>query len=374
MKLTKIREGKAEILVPDSKEYEKEGKFDPSWAPVFYNPRMELNRDISVLFLNIIRPRRIVDALSATGIRGIRYFKEVEGVEEVIFNDLSKEAVELINENIKINNIKGKVFNKDANSLLYEVKADFVDIDPFGTPAPFLLASFHSVIRGGYVGITATDLSALVCSSKSSARRKYDIICDRLSFSKEVGIRGLIGKAIREAAVVEKAAIPVFSFYHDYYYRVFFKVEGGAKKADSLFSRLVYYYECPKCGYRDKSVYYQHATCPKCGASMKAYGPAWDGEIYDKNMINKIKEGLVHFNYLSTFSTISRLISIISVEAEYKEPYYKLDFISPRLKRNVPPKDKVIKCLKEASATHFDTVGIKTSKNFEEVIECIKVN
>jgi N(2),N(2)-dimethylguanosine tRNA methyltransferase (EC 2.1.1.32) len=251
MKLTKIREGKAEILVPDPKEYEKEGKFDPSWAPVFYNPRMELNRDISVLFLNIIRPRRIVDALSATGIRGIRYFKEVEGVEEVIFNDLSKEAVELINENIKINNIRGKVFNKDANSLLYEVKADFIDIDPFGTPAPFLLASFHSVIRGGYVGITATDLSALVCSSKSSARRKYDIICDRLSFSKEVGIRGLIGKAIREAAVVEKAAIPVFSFYHDYYYRVFFKVEGGAKKADSLLSRLVYYYECPKCGYRE---------------------------------------------------------------------------------------------------------------------------
>jgi len=374
MKLTKIREGKAEILIPDPKEYEKEGKFDPSWAPVFYNPRMELNRDISVLFLNIIRPRRVVDALSATGIRGIRYFKEVKGVEEVIFNDLSKEAVKLINENIKINNVKGEVFNKDANSLLYEVKADFVDIDPFGTPAPFLLASFYSVKRGGYVGITATDLSALVCSSKSSARRKYDIICDKLSFSKEIGIRGLIGKAIREAAIIEKAAIPVFSFYYDYYYRVFFKVEGGAKKVDNLLSRLVYYYECPKCGYRDKSVYYQHATCPKCGTPMKVYGPAWDGEIYDKNIINKIKEELVHFDYLSTFSTISRLISLISVEVDYNEPYYKLDFISSRLKRNVPPKNKVINCLKEASATHFDTVGIKTNKNFEEVIECIKVN
>ena len=373
MKLTKIKEGKVEILIPDPKEYEINGKFDPSWAPVFYNPKMTLNRDLSVVILNIIKPKRVIDALSATGIRGIRYYKEV-GVEEVVFNDISKKAVEFINENIKINGVKGIVYNKDANSLLNEIKADFIDIDPFGSPAPFLLSAFNSAIRGGYVAITSTDLSALVCSSKTSARRKYDLICDKLSFSRELGIRGLIGKAIREAAILEKAVIPIFSFYHEYYYRVFFKVEGGAKKADLLLSKLVYYYECPNCGFRDKSEYYERVTCKRCGTPMRVYGPAWDGELYDKDLVSKIKGELSQFSYLSTFNELKKLISIIEEEMKYKEPYYKLDFLSSRLKRNVPAKSKVIKCLEDASPTHFDNVGVKTDKKFDDVTNCIKIS
>ncbi|BCU71165.1 tRNA (guanine(26)-N(2))-dimethyltransferase [Stygiolobus caldivivus] len=375
MKLIKIKEGKAEILVPDPKSYEIDGKFDPSWAPVFYNPKMTLNRDLSVVVLSVLKPKKIVDALSASGIRGIRYFKEIEGVEKVIFNDLDKNAVELINKNIELNKVKGEVFNKDANALLHEIKADFIDIDPFGSPAPFLLSAFNAVVRGGYVAITSTDLSALVCSSKYSARRKYDIYCERLSFSRELGVRGLIGKAIREAAILEKAAIPIFSFYYDYYYRVFFKVEGGAKRADNLLSKLVYYYECPNCGYRERSEYYERIKCTKCGTLMRVYGPAWGGELYNTDLVSDVKNKLQsNFTYLPVYNHVTRLVSTVENEAMYTQPYYKLDFLSSRLKKNVPAKNKVISCLSDASNTHFDNVGIKTSKNVEEVIQCIKIN
>ena len=48
---TVVKEGLAEVEVPDPQAYAREGYFDPSWAPVFYNPRMVFNRDIAVLAL-----------------------------------------------------------------------------------------------------------------------------------------------------------------------------------------------------------------------------------------------------------------------------------------------------------------------------------
>jgi len=209
MNLIEIREGKASLLIPNPKDYEKEGRYDPSWSPVFYNPKMRLNRDISVLALSVIKPKSVVDALSASGVRGIRYYTEIGGIEKLILNDKNPIATELIKKNAEKNYVNARITTKDANSLLYEIKADFVDIDPFGSPAPFILSAINATINKGYVAFTATDLSALECSSKFSARRKYDLICERLSFSKELGIRGLIAKVIREGAIIEKAAYPI---------------------------------------------------------------------------------------------------------------------------------------------------------------------
>ena len=47
-----VREGKTSVVVPRLEAYVKEAwEYAPSKAPVFYNPAMELNRDIAVLAL-----------------------------------------------------------------------------------------------------------------------------------------------------------------------------------------------------------------------------------------------------------------------------------------------------------------------------------
>lgn len=46
---------------------------------------------------------RILEALSATGLRSVRYANEIPGVKEIIANDLSKSAVESIEKNVKHN-------------------------------------------------------------------------------------------------------------------------------------------------------------------------------------------------------------------------------------------------------------------------------
>ena len=47
-----------------------------------------------------------MEALSATGLRSIRYAKEIPGIQEIIANDISKSAVDSIRENIKYNHVE----------------------------------------------------------------------------------------------------------------------------------------------------------------------------------------------------------------------------------------------------------------------------
>lgn len=82
MELCEFIEGKATIKVP---------KFEKVTArtPVFYNPKMVFSRDISISVLNTLKLKeseKVIDGLSGSGIRGIRYI--LESNSDVYFNDL----------------------------------------------------------------------------------------------------------------------------------------------------------------------------------------------------------------------------------------------------------------------------------------------
>lgn len=59
----------------------------------------------------------ILEALSASGLRSIRYAKEVEGVKKIVANDLSQRAVETIAQNIKSNQVEGIVTANHADAV-----------------------------------------------------------------------------------------------------------------------------------------------------------------------------------------------------------------------------------------------------------------
>lgn len=373
MRLKEIDEGKAKLLIPDPEEFKKEGKFDPSWAPVFYNPRMIFNRDFSVIVVSFLSPKHIVDALSATGIRGIRYYLESYTADEIIFNDRNKNSVELIQKNIELNKIPNTaVFNKDANSLLYEIKSDFIDIDPFGSPAPFILSSINAVKRGGFIAYTATDLAPLEGRARRSCMRKYFTSNYKLSLSKEIGLRVLISKVIQESAIIEKTVYPLISYYSDYYYRVFFKVINGAKRADASLENLGYIYECQDCGYHEVSSTQCINKCSYCGSkNIKIVGPLWLGNLIDKDFSKNLYQNIEKFSYLKYYNKIRSIIDLLINESNYIG-YYNLDFLASKHKINVPAVTKMIECLGDASRTHFDSKSIKTNKKFEDILLCIK--
>ena len=149
-----VEEGKVRFAVPKLETYMKSPKeYAPSGAPVFYNPIMELNRDIAVLALqayqrSLARGIRVCEPLTGCGVRGFRLAAEVDGVKKVIVNDISREAAKLARFNVEQNKMTRRisVANEDANLLLnrYAVprkRFDYIDVDPFGSPA--LLSLIH---------------------------------------------------------------------------------------------------------------------------------------------------------------------------------------------------------------------------------------
>jgi len=121
-----IREGKVELLVPKLSAYGVvPSDYAPSRAPVFYNPVMEFNRDLSVLAFKayqrmVNREISICEPLTSQGIRGIRYAAEIEGVNKVLLSDINWHAYELAKHNIQHNKLQNKITlkHRDANCVL----------------------------------------------------------------------------------------------------------------------------------------------------------------------------------------------------------------------------------------------------------------
>lgn len=59
----------------------------------------------------------VLEGLSATGLRSVRYAKELNNVSSIVANDLDSDAVEAITENILLNNVQDKVVANHGNAL-----------------------------------------------------------------------------------------------------------------------------------------------------------------------------------------------------------------------------------------------------------------
>ena len=90
----------------------------------------------------------VLEALSASGLRSIRYAKEIPGLAGIVANDFSKKAVESIERNVSVNDVSDivRASHADASALMYCRRKDvdrftIIDLDPYGSAAPFLDAA-----------------------------------------------------------------------------------------------------------------------------------------------------------------------------------------------------------------------------------------
>ncbi|MGM5487399.1 MAG: tRNA (guanine(26)-N(2))-dimethyltransferase [Nanobdellota archaeon] len=228
-----IEEGLARVKVYDGKVSKD--------LPVFYNPDMRLNRDITIEILQAVgRPLEVGLPLAGSGIRGIRILREVPGM-TVYMNDNNPEAVRLIRENLESNSCSAAVFEQEANDFLGARYYDYIDVDPFGSPNPFLDTACRRIRRKGILAVTATDTGCLCGTYPKACQRKYWARPLRNPLMKELGLRILIRKVQLVAMQYDKALIPLVSYAKDHYFRVFFLVRKGKQVCDSLISQHGYY-------------------------------------------------------------------------------------------------------------------------------------
>ncbi|CAD2219602.1 tRNA (guanine-N2-)-methyltransferase [Angomonas deanei] len=176
----KVCEGSAAVLFPPSIVRPPAGKTandggDDSQA-VFYNPAQVVNRDLSICAIELFGRKRVaervkkgagaptgisvLEALSATGLRAIRYYKEINNIKYIIANDMDKDAVDCIARNCAYNNIPtaspSLAVNFDESSI--QLVKDTPDAE--GKAG----CSSHSIIQtGGAIIPNLDDANDLMC-------------------------------------------------------------------------------------------------------------------------------------------------------------------------------------------------------------------
>jgi len=386
-----VKEGAVRVLVPKLEAFVREpGEYAPSKAPVFYNPVMELNRDVAVLALQVYqrtvgRELSVCEPLAGCGVRGIRFAVEVDGVAKVILNDLNPLAVRLAKLNVEKNKLSNKVFveNKDANLLLNEHAAprrrfDYVDVDPFGSPMPYLDSALRALRNKGLIALTATDTAPLCGVHPKACIRKYGGKPLRTEYAHELAVRILTGSLAVAAAKQDMGIQPVFTHSTDHYVRVYALLTCGARKADESLREMGFILHCFNCFHRETSKEMFRAKkehCTECDGKLSVAGPLWLGKIADKSFCESmIKE--IDRKFLGQKKKVRKLVSTVLEETEAPATYYVVDEVCDKLGLCTPSAKKVIAQLQregyQAVATHFRSNGIKTNAPAKHVIHVIK--
>ena len=335
-----VTEGEAVVTIFELEKISKE-------LPVFYNPIMKMNRDISILLLNALDKKGMIiaDPLAGSGVRAIRFLKELNKdiIKELHINDSSETADELIKKNLAQNqfddNTSVRTSSDDANLFMMKSKGfHYIDIDPFGSPNSFLDCSLKKIAREGILAVTATDTSALCGTYPKACRRKYWAEPKRDELMHETGIRILIRKVQLIGAQYDKAMIPVFSYSKEHYMRIFFMCRKGKSHVDAM---------------------------QKLHEIFNGCGPMWVGNLWEPKLAKRILE-------LNKNDKLSKFLTAIYEESKIGTVgFYQLHAFCKshklKIKKTCAIKEAIIKKGFRVSDTHFSPYGIRSDITEEEL-------
>jgi len=341
---------------------QQEGLISFEAEGAFYNPKMKLNRDIGVAMARALGLHEYLDALSASGIRGMRVAKEAH-VEKVTLNDISPIAHELILKNLAYNHLDCQATCGNANIMMHERHFQAVDLDPFGSPSPYITAASRCAAE--YLFITATDTAPLCGAHLKSGIRKYMARPLRTDYHREMGARILLGLAARELARWDKGLSPMLTHVTDHYVRTYLRVVKGAKAADDCLEALGYVEHCPACGSFALLWEPQPAgSCCHCHGKTLLSGPLWLGKIHEKDIIRSA------IGWLQGSTRATKLLDTCAQEEDLPM-YYDHHSICERMKITPAKIDDIIEQLRcagyRASRTHFCGLGLKTDASLLEI-------
>lgn len=366
-----IQEGLAKLSVGISEKISKK-------LPVFYNPVMKLNRDLSVILLNSVIEEKlqVADIMGASGIRSIRFLKELskEKIKKININDLSERSVAIIKKNIIDNNLDSdervEITQKDANQFLLESTGfDYIEVDPFGTPNPFLDSAVIRLSRRGLLAVTATDTAPLSGTYPLVCKRKYWAVPMRNELMHEVGIRILIRKIQLIGAQYEKALAPIFCHSNDHYMRIYFQCMKSKKAVDDVMKQHKYLLYCPKCMVTKYSEYNQ----AECHGKMQYAGPLYSGKLWDVKLADKMLSNSQEEIYAES----NKLLRVISDESKVDCQWHcNIHVMAKKLKLKIPRTEDLLSRIKtagfSAARTHFSDKSIRTDMPIEKLIELMK--
>jgi tRNA (guanine26-N2/guanine27-N2)-dimethyltransferase len=372
-KLELIREGETELYVPSESLRSR----SPATHPVFFNPAARTNRDISVAVAAATRPRTYLDVLAGTGARGLRVAKESSGEMQVTMADFSTASLAVARKNVRRNELGKRctVVHEEANSYLVsrferQEKFEAIDLDPFGTPAPFVLAVMTAAADGAVVSITATDAAVLCGVYPDVSFRRYGSLAVRSEFIHETGLRILLGFAARMGGVNDIGIEPIAAHSTLHYLRVFLRVRRGATSADESMKSIGFITQCNACGER-LSGPASLSRCPGCDARVRSAGPLWTGKLVEE----KVLDGATRFSEKAEWKDAAVTLGALRGIDRYPPFSYSPERACSRLRIPSVSVERAMDSLVGAGFTAirqpFEEIGIKTEAGYEEFVSAL---
>jgi tRNA (guanine26-N2/guanine27-N2)-dimethyltransferase len=356
----RVREGGVGIEVPEG-------------DGVFFNPDQELNRDLTVAVLRAYREREpraetYLDAMAATGIRGVRAAND--GWEATLC-DWDDAAVERCRANLARNDLNGEVENRNVNALLHERGVfDVVDLDPYGTPIPYADAAFANARN--LVCVTATDTAPLCGAHFESGVRKYGAVPRNTDYHPEMGLRILLSALARTAARYDVGVVPVFSHATRHYVRTYLELAHSATESNEAIDRLGYLDHCEDCLHREAThglIADPWEGCPNCGSDrVLVAGPVWLGSVRDRAFAERVGERVD--GSMGATKRARRLVDALGAELD-TPTHYDQHRLCKEWGRPAESMDEFLGAIRdagfEASRAHYHGTAFKTTASVAEI-------
>jgi tRNA (guanine26-N2/guanine27-N2)-dimethyltransferase len=373
----------------------------------------------------------ILDALAASGLRSVRYWNEIPGVKHVTINDLEEAATERARDNLQRNNLQDVmlednserkygicVHHGDATHEMYMARRpqqlrtavsgvenkqqpmwDVIDLDPYGSAAPFLDGAVQAVESGGLLCITCTDMAALGGSHPETAYGRYASLPIQSSkYLQELALRILLHTIAVSAARYGRTIRPILSVGMAFYVRVFVEVHNDKRGVNGLSLQIGHVYQSTQCssfvtlphgqmggskGNVYQSIRLTPSACSETGAPFKVGGPMWLGPLHDQNVVQlalkRLSDDSCKHPNMEWIATRSRLQGLLtSVSEELDTPlYYQLPDLSRVLHCSTPPirpfKAALVNAGYKVSGYHKEPQAIKTNAPSHVVWDIMRV-
>lgn len=301
-------------------------------------------------------PFTILDALSATGLRALRYAKEIPFATNIVANDMSAEAVKSIELNINHNGV-GEIVHAnvdDARAYMYSKvgnekqppsgkyvhRFDVIDLDPYGTASPFFDSALQSLQDGGLLCVTCTDAGVFASNGyPEKAFALYGGVSLKGPHSHEGGLRLILHAVATSAAKYGIAIEPLLSLSIDFYARLFIRIHKKPQDVKVLAGTTMLVYSCDHgCGAwttqllarnqakesKSGEAFFKHGFaqapnvpphCEHCGSKMHLGGPMWAGPLHHPYFVQRILEKLATVDK-EVYGTTARMHGMLTVALE----------------------------------------------------------
>ncbi|OMO89991.1 tRNA (guanine(26)-N(2))-dimethyltransferase [Corchorus olitorius] len=303
----------------------------------FFRHESATGRDLGVLSAALYKQAkgqlRVLDAMCGCGIRSLRYLIE-SNADFVLANDANESHRRVILENLaQVERFQGErkrwvITHYEATRVMTDCYLqrdyyDFIDLDSFGSDSSFFLRAAFSSLKldafGAYVR--------------------------PMPYANELGLRILIGGAVREASVLGYRVTPLFSYYsyHGPVFRVLLRMNRGKLPDDKYYGFICY---CNRCGNSQAVSWGElgRIRCP-CGisndsSSLVVSGPLWTGPLHSADYIMEMLNLAEHWGWVGNDagSHLEKLLKQMVEESDPRLPFgfIKLDEVARRAQANTP--------------------------------------